>query len=107
MMFSDSDKTAILLNLLDRQIDEIQKREQAEQKLFEWATSLLLAAFAGVVALSQKSTPIPQAVLVKLLATAMISVPIYTYCDTDNESIKSLYGKCRSCGTHTRLTARI
>ncbi len=52
MGFSDSDKASILLNLLDRQTGEMQRKEQAEQKLFEWATSLLLAEFAGVVALS-------------------------------------------------------
>ncbi|MEP0873101.1 hypothetical protein NDA01_25260 [Trichocoleus desertorum AS-A10] len=77
MDFSDSDKVTILLNLLDRQIDEIQRREETEQKLFEWSTSLLLAAFAGVVALSQRSTPVPYAVFVKLLATVMVSIPVF------------------------------
>jgi hypothetical protein len=73
---SDESKVEVLLNLLDRQVDEIQRREEAEQKLFEWSTSLLLASFGGVVALSQKATVLPQALYVKLIATVMVGIPV-------------------------------
>ncbi len=77
MGLSDESKVTVLLNLLDRQVDEIQRREETEQKLFEWSTSLLLASFAGVVALSQKTTVLPQAVYVKLIATVMVGIPVF------------------------------
>ena len=47
MQLSDSDKLSVLLQLLEHQISEIKRREGREQQLFEWATSLLLAAFAA------------------------------------------------------------
>jgi len=75
--FSQSDKVTILLNLLDLQTSEIQRREEIEQKFFEWSTSLLLATFAGVIALSQNDTPLPYSILVKILATVMIGIPVY------------------------------
>jgi len=72
---SSSDKVVVLLNLLDRQADFMLWSEEKQQKWFEWATSLLLAAFGVVVALSSRSTPLPYPTLVKTLATALISVP--------------------------------
>lgn len=76
MGLSDSDKITVLLNLLNCQIDEIRRREQTEQKLFEWATSLLLASFGVIVALSQKAALIQHAIIVKFIATILVSVPI-------------------------------
>jgi hypothetical protein len=75
VQLSDSDKLNVLLQLLEHQIEEIKRREGREQQLFEWATSLLLAAFAAVIALSDRSTSLPYSFYVKLLATLLIAVP--------------------------------
>jgi hypothetical protein len=56
---SGSDKVAVLLNLQDMQVKEMHRREETEQKLFEWSTSLLLTALAAIVALSQRSAALP------------------------------------------------
>lgn len=77
MEFSESDKVTVLLNLQDMQVKEMHRREESEQKLFEWSSSLLLAAFAAIVALSQRSTALPQAVFVKIIASVMVGVPVY------------------------------
>jgi hypothetical protein len=57
MELSTNNKTEILLNVLDFNIKEINRKEEEQQKLFEWSTGLLLAAFAAVVALSGRTTP--------------------------------------------------
>ncbi|NJO73671.1 MAG: hypothetical protein HC833_07875 [Leptolyngbyaceae cyanobacterium RM1_406_9] len=77
MELSESDKVAVLLNLQDMQVKEMHRREETEQKLFEWSTSLLLAAFAAIVALSQRTVVLPQATFVKVIATVMVGVPVY------------------------------
>jgi hypothetical protein len=74
---SGSDKVAVLLNLQDMQVKEMHRREETEQKLFEWSTSLLLTALAAIVALSQRSAALPQATFVKVIATVMVGVPVY------------------------------
>ena len=76
MELSSSDKITVLLNLLDRQTDDMQRKGEKAQKWFEWAASLLLASFGVIVALSGRSSPLPYPILVKLLATILIVVPI-------------------------------
>ena len=76
MEFSVSDKTEILLHSLDSQIKIIEQGEEREQQLFQWSTSLLLASFGAVVALSDRPSTLPFAGTVKLLATALIAVPV-------------------------------
>jgi hypothetical protein len=73
--FSDSDKVTILLYLLEHQTDQIRRREQRVRQWFEWSTGLLLAAFGAVIALSGRSNPLPHPILIKLLATILITVP--------------------------------
>jgi len=75
MNLSDSDKLTVLLKLRDDQIGEINRRRGLEQKWFEWSSSLLLAAFGAVIALSNRSNPLPHSVVVKFLATVLILVP--------------------------------
>lgn len=75
MEISNSDKTVILLNALNFNVDEINRKEQEQQKLFEWSTGLLLAAFAAVVALAGNTTPLAYPIPVKILATTLIAVP--------------------------------
>jgi hypothetical protein len=75
VQLSESDKVNVLLQLLTHQLEEIKRREGREQQLFEWATGLLLAAFAAVIALSDRSTPLPYSPSIKLLATLLIAVP--------------------------------
>jgi len=76
MEFSVRDKTEILLQSLDSQIEVIGQGEEREQQLFQWSTSLLQASFGAVVALSDRSSALPFAGTVKLLATALIAVPV-------------------------------
>lgn len=75
MEFSTSDKTGILLKAFEFNVDEINRKQGEQQKLFEWSTGLLLAAFAAVVALSSISIPSPYSIPVKILATTLIAVP--------------------------------
>jgi hypothetical protein len=75
MNLSDSDKLTVLLKLRDDQINEISRRRGLEQKWFEWSSSLLLAAFGAVVALSNRANPLPYSIVVKFLATVLILVP--------------------------------
>jgi len=77
MEFSSSDKASVLLNLLDRQIDEIQRKEQREQQWFEWSTSLLLATFGAVIAFSDRANPLPYPVIIKSVATILIVIPSF------------------------------
>jgi len=79
MEFSTADKTSIVLYALDYNIKEIHRREEKQQQLFEWSTSLLLAAFGAVVALSSRSSPLPYTIPIKLIATALIAVPTFLF----------------------------
>lgn len=74
MDISDSDKVTVLLQLLDTQLSAARYKEQREQNLFEWGTNLLLISFGSVVALSQRQSPLPNAVLIKFLASILISI---------------------------------
>lgn len=69
-------KVTVLLNLLDFQLHEIQRRQDREQQLFQWSTSLLLAIFGVVTALfgTTAQTPFPDTI--KLLASIMVLLPI-------------------------------
>lgn len=75
MDMSNSDKVTVLLNLLNYQTNEMHRQEEIAQKWFEWSTSLLLAAFGVVIALSGRSSPLPYPILVKSLATILVIVP--------------------------------
>jgi len=75
MDFSMSDKTTILIHLLDYQAREIQRREAREQQLFEWTVGLLLAAFGAIVALSDRDSPLLYPISVKMLASVLIGFP--------------------------------
>ncbi|MDQ4122180.1 MAG: hypothetical protein M3209_12135 [Acidobacteriota bacterium] len=78
--FSTSDKTTILIHLLDFQAKEIQRRESREQKLFEWTVGVLLAAFGAVVALSNREQPLPHPFWIKLFASCLIGIPTFIFC---------------------------
>jgi len=73
---SNSAKVTILLNILGSQIGEIQRREEREQQIFLWATSLLLAVFGAILALSDKTNQLAYPTAMKLLITAMVTIPI-------------------------------
>lgn len=75
MEFTVGDKTSILLQLLDHQLKEIERREGREQKMFEWLTALLLAAFAAIVALSDRDHPLLNSNIVKAIATTLVAAP--------------------------------
>jgi hypothetical protein len=69
------EKLTVLLQLLEHQIGEIERREGREQQLFEWSTGLLVAAFGAVIALSDRDHPLPYPLAVKALAILLILVP--------------------------------
>jgi hypothetical protein len=71
MRLSSSDKTTVLLKLLELQFNEILRRETREQQWFEWSTSLSLAAFAAIIA----SLPGFYSLFVKLLASILVALP--------------------------------
>lgn len=75
MKASDIDQTSVLLRLLEYQFGQIEVKEQREQKWFEWTTSLLLATFGAVVALSQRSSPLPFSIIIKSIASILIAAP--------------------------------
>lgn len=75
MDLSSTDKVTVLLHALTHQLNEIQRREGREQQLFEWSTGFLVAAFGALVALSDRATPLPYALPIKILATLLIAVP--------------------------------
>ena len=75
MDMSNSDKVAVLLNLLNYQTNEMHRQEEIAQKWFEWSTSLLLAAFGVIIALSGRSSPLPYPIFVKSIATILVIVP--------------------------------
>lgn len=75
MDLTSSDKTAVLLQLLQHQLGEIERRESREQKLFEWSTGLLAAAFGVVVALYDEESPLAHAKTIQILATVLVAVP--------------------------------
>jgi hypothetical protein len=77
MRLSSSDKTTVLLKLLELQFNEILRRETREQQWFEWSTSLSLAAFAAIIALSGKLSSLPgfYSLFVKLLASILVALP--------------------------------
>ena len=77
--FSTSEKVAVLLNVLDFQNEEIRRREGEEQKMFDWCTNLLLISFGAIVALSDRSTPIPYAIYVKSIASVLILTPTVAF----------------------------
>jgi hypothetical protein len=81
MDFTAGDKASILLQLLDHQLKEIERREGREQKIFEWSTGLLLAAFAATVALSNRGHPLEYSYFVKAVATILVATPclIFSY----------------------------
>jgi hypothetical protein len=74
--YSTDTKVTILLNALDFQLNEIQRRQEKEQQIFQWATSLLLAVFGSIIALRSNTAALPSPFVVKTLASVMIVLPI-------------------------------
>lgn len=75
--FSTDNKVAILLKLLEVQTEELRRKDEVEQLLFQWTTGLLLAVFGGVLALSGKATALPSlsATSIKILASVIVAIP--------------------------------
>lgn len=96
----DNEKISVLLNLLDYQTGELQHKDEQGQKWFEWTTSLLLAAFGAIVALSNRSTPIPQPIVVKSLATVLVSLPTFLF-------ISRILSRPRGAATNAKTIVRI
>jgi len=69
-------KAAVLLQMLQFHIDEVHRRQDAEKTWFEWISALLLATFGVVIALAGNTT-VRQPLIIKILATVMISVPTF------------------------------
>jgi hypothetical protein len=78
---STSDKTAFLLSALDFHIHEIQRREEKEQRIFDWCTNLLLITFGAIVALAGQAQSLAFPVFTKIVATIFIGFPtaIFVY----------------------------
>ena len=75
MDFVDSDKISVLLNIHSNEWDEIRRRQDSQQQIFEWSTGFLVAIFGVVIALSNQTDPIPHPILIKIIATILISIP--------------------------------
>ncbi|HMQ52078.1 MAG TPA: hypothetical protein PKE64_02050 [Anaerolineae bacterium] len=71
-----ADKITVLLNLLDFQLKEIQRRQDREQQIFQWSTSLLLGVFGAIIALAGNVSAAPTAMTIKILASLMILFPV-------------------------------
>jgi len=91
MQLSPEDKITVLLNRLDAHTSEIQRREEKESKLFEWATTVLLTVFAVVVALSDKLTSMPYQIFVKITASLLLIIPIVIFIIRILSERKSMY----------------
>jgi hypothetical protein len=75
--FSMDNKVSILLKLLEVQTEELRRKDEVEQLLFQWTTGLLLAVFGGVLALSGKAVALPSlsAMSVRILASIIVVIP--------------------------------
>lgn len=93
MDISNSDKITVLLYALDFNFTEIKRKEDEQQNLFEWSTGLLLASFAAIIALSETSSALANAILIKILATSLILFPtiliIYRIVKRTKDSIEN------------------
>ena len=56
---------------------EMRKKDEVEQSLFQWTTSLLLAIFGVIVALADKTTTLPAADAIKILVTVIVIAPTF------------------------------
>ena len=68
-------KIEVLLSRLDYHLGEIEKRAGTETRYFEWATTILLAVFAVVVALADRTTSLPHPLAIKFVSTLLITIP--------------------------------
>lgn len=68
-------KASVLLQLLEFHMNEIHRCEESEKTWFEWASALLLATFAAVIALASSSEPLQHPIIIRGLATVLILVP--------------------------------
>jgi hypothetical protein len=75
--FATSDRVTVLLQALDNQMSAIEAGENREHLLFQWATSLLLAAFGVVVALADSSRTLRFPFVIKSLASVLVTVPLF------------------------------
>ena len=93
MEFSNSDKVTVLLNQLSHQLEIIEQKRQREQKWFDWLSGMLLASFGVVVAISDRTNPLPYPIAIKALASIMILVPtfisVYRISREKNKAIKN------------------
>ena len=80
MELDTGDKIGVLLDRLNFHTTEMHRREEKEMRLFEWGTTLLLASFGAVLALSDRSSPLPYPVVIKALATLLVLVPTAIFC---------------------------
>lgn len=77
MELTHSDKVQSLLFLLQFHYAEIVRREEREQKWFEWTAGSIMAAFGVVLALARSSTAIANPVIIKVIASALIALPTF------------------------------
>jgi hypothetical protein len=94
--FTTSDKVTILLSIFEASNQTIQRREDREQKMFEWSTSLLLAAFAAMVALAGRAAPLPFPYAVKGIATVLITIPTGLFIYRINSSARGFLGSAHA-----------
>ena len=72
---SSETKIEVLLSRLDYHLGEIENRAGTETRYFEWATTVLLAVFAVVIALADRTTSLPRPLAIKLVSTLLITIP--------------------------------
>lgn len=77
--FSSSDKLEILLNVLNLHYEELNRKLEKEQKIFEWCTNLLLITLGAVIALSDRSTPLPHTIYIKFITTVFVLIPVVIF----------------------------
>ncbi|MCG8351575.1 MAG: hypothetical protein MI924_27730 [Chloroflexales bacterium] len=69
-------KITVLLNTLDFQLNEIQRQQDHEQQIFQWAMSFLLTLFGAIMALFGVTTTTQFPVIIKILASVIVVFPI-------------------------------
>jgi hypothetical protein len=100
MKISGADKITFLLNRMEFHTKEIQRREEKEARLFEWSTTLLLAIFAVVMALSDRSSPLPYQLPIKLIASLLIIAPTFIF-------IVRILGERKTMYRHAQVIEKI
>jgi hypothetical protein len=92
MKLSDEEKLTVLLNRLGNASEQVDQRRHNEDKVFEWATTTLLAVFGVVLALAGSGNSYSNIIAVKIIASFLVTIPTVIFIQRVLSERKSIYG---------------